>query len=42
MLVLSMILLGAFILMSVLMDNDIDDDGPDDGMLVPAHSVENN
>ena len=42
MLILSMILLGAFVLMAVLMDNDIDDDGPDDGMLVSAYSTENN
>jgi len=37
MLVLSMILLGAFVLMAVLMDSDIDDDGPGGGMMIPAH-----
>lgn len=41
MLVLSMILLGAFVLMAVLMDSDIDD-GPGGGMMIPAHNVENN
>tara|TARA_B100001939_G_scaffold304042_1_gene282148 strand:+ start:115 stop:243 length:129 start_codon:yes stop_codon:yes gene_type:complete len=39
MLVLSAILVGAFILMSVLTDNNTDDDdGPGGGMLTPAYT----
>ena len=39
MLVISAFLLGAFILMSVLADTDVDDDdGPDGGMMIPANN----
>jgi len=37
MLVIAAFLLGAFILMSVLTDTDVDDDdGPGGGMMIPA------
>ena len=39
MLVIAAFLLGAFILMSVLTDTDVDDnDGPGGGMMIPAHN----
>ena len=39
MLVIAALLLGAFILMSVLTDTDVDDnDGPGGGMMIPAHN----
>ena len=39
MLVLSMTLLGAFVLMSILTDSDVDDDdGPSGGMLTPVYT----
>jgi len=40
MLALSISLFCVFILMAIFKDTD--DDGPDDGMLVPAHTMENN
>ena len=39
MLVLSMTLMGAFVLMAVLSETDVDDDDDmDGGMMIPAHN----